>query len=165
MNFEFIKPVPGLGNLYETCKNAELLALNVPAMSCVSSRSALEFIVRLIYRSVVGDDHGMDLFSLVTDEDFVRYINDQTIIDAIHVVRVNGNNGAHGRTVTAPVACQTLEQLQYVLGETLMNMNEIDDYPSFVSPLEVVRARRASDRKSTRLNSSHLARSRMPSSA
>lgn len=45
MNFEFIKPVPGLGNLYETCKNAELLALNVPAMSCVSSRSALEFIV------------------------------------------------------------------------------------------------------------------------
>lgn len=25
-----------------------------------------------------------------------------------------------------------------------MNMNEIDDYPSFVSPLEVVRARRAS---------------------
>lgn len=144
MNFEFIKPVPGLGNLYETCKNAELLALNVPAMSCVSSRSALEFIVRLIYRSVVGDDHGMDLFSLVTDEDFVRYINDQTIIDAIHVVRVNGNNGAHGRTVTAPVACQTLEQLQYVLGETLMNMNEIDDYPSFVSPLEVVRARRAS---------------------
>lgn len=144
MNFEFIKPVPGLGNLYETCKNAELLALNVPAMSCVSSRSALEFIVRLIYRSVVGDDYGMDLFSLVTDEGFVRYINDQTIIDAIHVVRVNGNNGAHGRTVTAPVACQTLEQLQYVLGETLMNMNEIDDYPSFVSPLEAVRARQAS---------------------
>lgn len=144
MNFEFIKPVPGLGNLYDTCKNAELLALSVPAMSCVSSRSALEFIVRLIYRSVVGDEHGMDLFSLVTDEDFVRYINDQTIIDAIHVVRVNGNNGAHGRTVTSPVACQTLEQLQYVLGETLMNMNQIDDYPTFVSPLKIARTRQAS---------------------
>lgn len=138
MNFEFIKPLPQFGTLYEACRNAEALALPMPGLSCGASRTALEFIVHLIYRSVVGDCSGLSLFEMTTDERFVKYINDETVIDAIHIVRKNGNCGAHGDQLTPRVACQTLEQLHYLVGETLMNLGVIDDYPAFISPLKAL---------------------------
>ena len=60
----------------------------------------------------------------------------------MHTVRKNGNLGAHGERLSPQIACDTLEQLHYIVGEVLINLNLIDDYPTFESPLEKARARR-----------------------
>lgn len=136
MNFEFLKKATGLETLYECCNKAEQLALSFPDMSCTSARTALEYLVSIVYGSISNfDDSSRTLFEKVTDPVFVNYINDETILTAIHTVRMNGNNGAHGNMVTPLVACKTLEQLQYAVGEICINMGAVDDYPPFVSPL------------------------------
>ncbi|WP_232385549.1 MULTISPECIES: type I restriction endonuclease subunit R [Enorma] len=137
MNFDFLKEAPELEALFERCNKAEQLAVPFPDMSCAAARTALEYIVALVYKSVVRQDaSSQTLFERVTDPAFVEYINDETIISAIHTVRINGNCGAHGNAVTPAVACKTLEQLQYVVGEICMNLKVIKDYPVFVSPLK-----------------------------
>ena len=140
MNFEFLQKATGLESLYEYCNKAEKLALPFPDMSCTSARSALEYLVSIVYGSIYySDDPSRTLFEKVTDPIFVNYINDETIITAIHTVRMNGNSGAHGNTVTPLVACKTLEQLQYAVGEICINMGAVDDYPPFVSPLSLTK--------------------------
>lgn len=144
MNFDFLKGVTGLEKLYDHCSKAERLALSFPDLSCTSSRAALEFVVNLIYVSAIPQDtSGMTLFEKVTNPSFVNFINDETIITSIHTVRKNGNSGAHGDSVTPLIACKTLEQLQYVVGEVCVNMGAVKDYPPFVSPLDAARAQMA----------------------
>ncbi len=136
MNFEFIKPFPKFRKLYEACRNAEALAPIMPAPSCASSRSALEFVVNLIFRSITdASEPSRSLFESMNDSRFVNYVGDETIITAMHVVRKNGNLGAHGEQVSPQMACATLEQLHYVVGELFMNLKLIEDYPEFTSPL------------------------------
>lgn len=143
MNFDFVRGVPGFSQLFGACDAAEQLALPFPAQSCASSRSALEYIVTLIYRSVADyDDAGKTLFEKMDDHRFIDYINDETIVSAMHTVRKNGNLGAHGERLSPQIACDTREQLHYIVGEVLINLNLIDDYPTFESPLEKARARR-----------------------
>ena len=143
MNFDFVRGVPGFSQLFGACDAAEQLAMPFPAQSCASSRSALEYIVALIYRSVADyDDAGKTLFEKMDDHRFIDYINDETIVSAMHTVRKNGNLGAHGERLSPQIACDTLEQLHYIVGEVLINLNLIDDYPTFESPLEKARARR-----------------------
>lgn len=103
MNFDFVRGVPGFSQLFEACDAAEQLALPFPAQSCASSRSALEYIVTLIYRSVADyDDAGKTLFEKMDDHRFIDYINDETIVSAMHTVRKNGNLGAHGERLSPP---------------------------------------------------------------
>lgn len=67
---------------------------------------------------------------------FTSYVNDEGLITAMHVVRKNGNCGAHGEIISVQTARETLEQLQFVVGEFCLNLGIIKDYPMFVSPLE-----------------------------
>ncbi len=148
MNFDFVRNIPGFSQLYEACDAAEQLALPLPTQSCASARSALEFVVTLIYRSVANyDDGGKTLFEKMNDWSFVNYINDETIISAMHTVRKNGNSGAHGQRLSPQIACSTLEQLHYIVGEVLINLKLIDDYPAFVSPLEKARVQQQAPRE------------------
>lgn len=134
MNFEFLHGLPGMGKLYEFCQTAEALALSAPSMSCVSARSALEFIVTLIYRGLDANKPSVSLFEMMSDHDFVAYINDETLLGAMHTVRKLGNLGAHGQKITQQEACENLEQLQFVVGEFCINLCLIADYPPFFSP-------------------------------
>lgn len=144
MNFDFIKPFPQLAKLYHACYAAEAIALALPAQSCGSARSALEFVVTLIYRSAVGEPESTaTLFEKMSDPAFERYVNDETVLSAMHTVRKNGNLGAHGADVSPQVACETLEQLQFIVGELCINLKLISDYPVFVSPLDAAQAKRA----------------------
>lgn len=137
MNFEFIKPFRQLAPLYQACAAAEALVPVAPAQSCGSARSALEFIVRFIFDAVGPEsDVSPTLFEMMSSGAFTSYVNDEGLITAMHVVRKNGNCGAHGEIVSAQTACETLEQLQFVVGEFCLNLGIIKDYPMFVSPLE-----------------------------
>ena len=136
MNFDFLKQFPKLAPLYRACQAAEVLVPIAPAQSCGSARSALEFVVTLIYRSVNGSVcPAPTLFEMMCDPGFVGRVNDETLISAMHTVRKNGNLGAHGEEVGVRAACETLEQLQFIVGEFCMNLGIIDDYPEFTSPL------------------------------
>ncbi len=149
MNFEFVKPYPQFRSLYEACRNAEALALPMPGLSCGSSRSALEFVVNLLFRSITdGTEPSRTLFESMSDDRFVNYIGDETILTAMHIVRKNGNLGAHGELVSPQTACATLEQLHYVIGELFMNLQLIEDYPEFASPLSAAQQARSANESS-----------------
>ncbi len=148
MNFDFVKNVPGFSQLFETCSAAEQLARPLPAQSCASARTALEYIVTLIYRSVAEyEDGGRTLFEKMNDDRFINYINDETILSAMHTVRKNGNLGAHGERLSPQTACDTLEQLHYIIGEVFINLKLIEDYPVFESPLNTARTQQQAPAK------------------
>ena len=135
MNFEFVAPFPQFQQLYRHCRDAEDLALSRPGLSVSSSRQALEFVVATIYRSITNEAPSGSLFDMMNDWRFVDAIGDETLLTSLHTVRKIGNRGAHGQDITAKEACDTLEQLQFVIGEFLLGLQAIDDYPPFESPL------------------------------
>ena len=138
MNFEFLKSVPGAGSLYKECRDAEKLASAMPSLSSTCARKALEIIVKLLYTAGVGTPQpNASLFELVSDRAFEDFIKDDTVLTAIHTVRKIGNRAAHTSSVSPQEACGALEQLQYIIGESLLNCGAIDDYPPFTSPLKV----------------------------
>lgn len=108
-----------------------------PAQSCGSARTALEFIVTLIYQAASGGSYiTPSLFEMMNDSAFVNRINDEGLLTAMHTVQKNGNRGAHGDSVSVQTACETLKQLQFVVGEFCLNLGIINDYPVFASPIE-----------------------------
>ena len=114
MNFEFIRPFRQLAPLYQACAAAEALVPVAPAQSCGSARSALEFIVRFIYDAVGPEsDVSPTLFEMLSSSAFTSYVNDEGLITAMHVVRKNGNCGAHGGIISVQTARETLEQLRF----------------------------------------------------
>ncbi len=135
MNFEFVAPFPQFQQLYRHCRDAEDLTLSRPWLSVSSSRQALEFVVATIYRSITNEAPSGSLFDMMNDWRFVDAIGDETLLTSLHTVRKIGNRGAHGQAITAKEACDTLEQLQFVIGEFLLGLQVIDDYPPFESPL------------------------------
>lgn len=135
MNFEFVAPFPQFQQLYRHCRDAEDLALSRPGLSVSSSRQALEFVVATIYRSITNEAPSGSLFDMMNDWRFVDAVGDETLLTSLHTVRKIGNRGAHGQAITAKEACNTLEQLQFVIGEFLLGLQVVDDYPPFESPL------------------------------
>lgn len=135
MNFEFVAPFPQFQQLYRHCRDAEDLALSHPGLSASSSRQALEFVVATIYRSIINEAPSGSLFDMMNDWRFIDAIGDEALLTSLHTVRKIGNRGAHGQAITAKEACDTLEQLQFVIGEFLLGLQVIDDYPPFESPL------------------------------
>ena len=91
MNFDYLKSFPDLKKLYEYCAEAEEFVLNKPNISATASRKAMEFIVKMIYISLTGEDYGMTVFEMVQDYGFQDYINDRTLINTIHYIRKMGN--------------------------------------------------------------------------
>lgn len=132
MVFDFIKDIPELSRLYRSCCDAEMLLEASPSLSATASRTAMESIVRLVYCSVVGKPMmSMTTFEMATDPRFENYIDDSTILDAVHIVRKIGNVAVHDGTTTKEEALSSLEQLHYLVGEVCIQMGAIEDYPMF----------------------------------
>ena len=51
MNFDFLKPIESMKQFCDLCVNAEILVLDFPVQSVITSRKAMEYIVRLLYAS------------------------------------------------------------------------------------------------------------------
>ena len=134
MNFDFLKRYPDLKKLYTYCTEAEEFALSKPNISATSARKAMEFIVKMIYSSLVGQDYGFTVFEMVTDVRFVNYVNDPTLINSIHYIRKMGNVAVHDGNLNQTEALKVLEELHFLVGEFCILLGLIDDYPEYVKP-------------------------------
>ena len=135
MNFDFLKPYQDMAGLYKYCSDAEALALKFPTPSAISARKAMEFIVKLLYSTGVGvPNFGMTVFEMVTNQAFMDYVRDETVISTIHIIRKMGNVAAHDGTLTSKEALTVLEQLHFLVGETCILLGLVKDYPAFIAP-------------------------------
>ena len=136
MNFDFLKPLPNLNRLREYCGEAEEFVESRPNISATAARKAMEYIVKTIYLSVVGQDYGFTVFEMITDVRFVNYIDDQTVINSIHFIRKMGNLAVHEGKTSSDDALKILEELHFIVGEFCILLGLIDDYPPFKKPGE-----------------------------
>ncbi len=134
MNFDFLKPFPDLKKFHGYCAQAEEFVLSNPNVSATSARQAMEFIVKMIYLSLIGQDYGLTVFEMVTDVRFTDYVGDETLINTIHYIRKMGNIAVHEGDITRDEAMDVLEQLQFLVGEFCILLGLIKDYPEFVKP-------------------------------
>ena len=59
MNFDFLKQIEPMKQFCEICVNAEILALDFPIQSAITSRKAMEYIVKLLYSAAIDKSiHG-----------------------------------------------------------------------------------------------------------
>ena len=135
MNFDFLKPLGDLKKLYEYCSEAEEFALRKPSISTTSARKAMEYIVKAIFTSVVGDSTGMTVFEMIQDYAFRDYVNDATLLNTIHYIRKMGNVAVHEGNIKRDESLKVLEELHFLVGEFCILLGLMEDYPEFESPL------------------------------
>ena len=131
-NFEFVRNVQGLEGLYKACKEAEMFVFQQPDISLFSSRRAMEFVVKMLYGSAINTRiEGMTLYDMLSDPDFVHYIDDRTLLNAFHVVRKLGNQAVHQGSLTVQEAMEALRLLHYICGEACVFLDLAKGYSDF----------------------------------
>lgn len=138
MNFKYLEKFPNFKKLYEYCCEAEDFAITKPNISAMSSRKAMEFIVKFIYFANVPDAlNGLTVFEMVSDPAFKEYINDDTLLSTIHYIRKMGNAAAHDGNLSVDEGLEVLEELHFLVGEFCIFLGLVDDYPVFEKPVAV----------------------------
>ena len=135
MNFEYLKRFPELNKLYTYCSEAEEFALSKPSISATSARKAMEYIVKMLYSTAIGELYGMTVFDLLDDYRFKEYINDPVLMNSIHYIRKMGNVAVHEGNLTRQEALKVMEQLHFLVGEFCINLGLIEDYPIYEEPV------------------------------
>lgn len=135
-NFDYLSEIHDLHQLYVYCRDAENYQLVAPDKSVVGARKALEFWAKMVYL-IKGWDmpDKPSLMGLVSTQAFTDYINDQQVMDNIHFIRMVGNNGAHGKPISRTASLQSLACLYQLIGEYLMEIGVIDEFPHFDATL------------------------------
>ena len=132
MNFEFLKSLDGINILYDSCCNAESFVRRDPDISCTEARKAMEYIIKLIYTTVVDREiYGKTTFEMMTDPRFVDYVDDPRLMDAMHFIRKHGNLAVHSGGTTEEESFQALRYLHFSVGELCILLGLIRDYPAF----------------------------------
>lgn len=134
MNFDYIKAFPDMKKLHEYCSETEEFALCRPNISVTSARKAMEYIVKMIYSSLVGRDYGFTVFEMITDVRFTSYVNDPALINTIHFIRKMGNVAVHEGEIKKEEALKILEELHFLVGEFCILLGLVDDYPKYQKP-------------------------------
>lgn len=131
-NFSFLKDFSEFSELTSYCEDAEAFALTKPILSAISARNALEFVIKYIYKAKVGylPVHA-SLFELIDSYEISNFINDQVIKDSLHYIRILGNNAAHNNKIKTTEALLGLKNLHFFVGEILILLGKITDYPNF----------------------------------
>ena len=132
MNFDYLKAIDSLKDLYVFCKDAESFVLSRPDISAAQSRKALEYLVKLVYQLRNENvPQRSSLFELVSSEDFTNFINDASMLNALHYIRKVGNIAIHDDEVSQKEALLSLKQLYIFTGELLIKLELIKSYPLF----------------------------------
>lgn len=135
MNFTYLSQFPKLKKLFNCCSEVEEFVLTKPEISVGSARKAMEFMVKMIYRSLVGDSCEPTVFEMLSDLRFTDYVADQIIINSLHYIRKMGNVAVHDGEISREEAMLVLEELHFVVGEFCILLGLIEDYPVFVKPV------------------------------
>lgn len=131
-NFSFLKNFSEFEELTGYCEDAEAFALSKPILSAISARNALEFVIKYVYKAKAGYlPVRASLFELIDSYEISNFINDQVIKDSLHYIRILGNNAAHNNKIKTTEAMLGLENLHFFVGEILILLGKIADYPSF----------------------------------
>jgi type I restriction enzyme, R subunit len=132
MNFDFLINIKKLEEFYLFCKDAESFVLSRSDISATQSRKALEFLVKLVFQLRNNQiPQRSSLFELVSSQDFANFINDASMLSAIHYIRKVGNIAIHNEEVSQKEAIQSLKHLHIFTGELLVKLGLISSYPMF----------------------------------
>ena len=138
MNFDFLKGLCGLDDIYEDCTNAEKLAVSMPVQSLFTSRRSAENLARFIYMTAHKEKmEGLSFMDILSDDTFRKFIRNREVMDAFHYIRKNGNRAVHGeRQESSEQALDVLQDLHFVVGEAACILGLIKDYPQFDSDVK-----------------------------
>ena len=132
MNFAFLNQLSGMETFQGYCCEAEAFALTHYDISISAARRAMEYMVKLLYGSAINANlAGLTTYDMLSDYDFVRYINDRELLDAFHLIRKMGNQAVHQGNMSAQDALRVLEKLHHLAGETAIFLGLIKTYPAF----------------------------------
>ena len=133
MNFDFLKDIHELGNVYENCNNAEKLAMTMPVQSVFTARKSAEMLAKFIYLTAHNEQIGSLKFADILSDPVVReFIHNRHVMNAFHFIRKSGNRAVHEDDEESPEdAIDVLEDLHFVVGETACMLGLIDSYPEF----------------------------------
>ena len=138
MNFGYLKAFQDLKKLYDYCLDVEEFVYSKPSISATSARKAMEYMVKMIYNSVVDQDTYLSVFEMVTDARFINYVNDEVLLNTIHYIRKMGNIAVHEGDLSKEEALTVLEELHFLVGEFCILLGIVDDYPEFSEPRNVI---------------------------
>ena len=131
-NFSFLKANTEFQELATFCEDAETFAVSHPNLSAISARNALEFVIKYIYKAKTGVmPPRISLFELIDSYEISNFIDDQVIKDSLHFIRILGNNAAHNNKITQSQALLCIENLHFFIGEVMILLEVVDDYPEF----------------------------------
>ena len=112
MNFTYLQNNSDLSVLFSCCKECEEFARNHPNISITAARKTVEYIVKLLYGTKINSDiRGLSLYEMLSDYDFREYLDDKTLLDAIHFIRRKGNQAVHEGNMNYDEAMEVLEKL------------------------------------------------------
>ena len=133
MNFDFIRELDGLNLAFDSCSNAEELAIAMPDLSMIASRKSAEVLAKFVYLvSHAAEAEDLSFADILSNDIVKRYLNNRGILDAFHFVRKNGNAAVHTiENKTSKESLEVLENLHYAFGEVAKRMKLISHYPKF----------------------------------
>lgn len=135
-NFDYLKNIPELADLYEYCNTAELTQQSAPDTSALNARRALEWIVRAIYAMKgIEVSPRTSLFELIDGEPFRAFVGDDRLMMAVHYIRKVGNKAAHLGAVAKKESFFALLNIYNLTGAILVKLQVIADYKPFNNEL------------------------------
>jgi hypothetical protein len=134
MNFDFIRELDGLNRAFDSCSNAEELAISMPDLSMIASRKSAEVLAKFVYLvSHSAEAEELSFADILSNDVVKRYLN-RNILDAFHFIRRNGNVAVHTlENKTSKESLDVLKNLHYAFGEVAKRMRLINQYPQFNS--------------------------------
>lgn len=131
-NFDYLKDIEALSDLYRFCKVAEDTQKTDPNNSAINCRRGLEWIVKAIYKLKGIELKKTDnLYELMTGQPFTDFIGNDRIMMSAHYIRKVGNKSAHAGNVKGGESFFCLLNLYDVVGFILLKLGVLSELAPF----------------------------------
>lgn len=131
-NFDYLKGIDALKDLYRFCSAAEEMQTTNYEMSALNGRKGLEWIVKAIYKLKHIEISDRDsLYELMTADPFTEFIADDRLMMAAHYIRKVGNRSAHSSSVKGSEAFFCLLNLYNLVGGVLLKLRVLKTLAPF----------------------------------
>lgn len=135
-NFDYLKDIEALSDLYRFCKVAEDTQKTDHNNSAINCRRGLEWIVKAIYKLKGIELKKTDsLYELMTGQPFTDFIENNRIMMSAHYIRKVGNKSAHTGNVKGGESFFALLNLYDVVGFILLKLGVLKELAPFNNDL------------------------------